>query len=146
MTRDMFLLALMAWLTGCCLLFSAILCFHHFSQMYLSLLFTISVYVCLSLSPGRRFFWGLCKSACSWSLSSQTPLPLASSSPAVNRPPVSFFRHPACFLRSFLVSVLWLVGCNSLTSTASQMPDLATYTCDAAAPPPPWLEIWRDHK
>lgn len=98
----MFLLALMAWLTGCCLLFSAILCFHHFSQMYLSLLFTISVYVCLSLSPGRRFFWGLCKSACSWSLSSQTPLPLASSSPAVNRPPVSFLGTLLVFFDPFL--------------------------------------------
>lgn len=105
----------------------------------------LSMSVSLSLQADV-FFWGLCKSACSWSLSSQTPLPLASSSPAVNRPPVSFFRHPACFLRSFLVSVLWRVGCNSLTSTASQMPDLATYTCDAAAAPPPWLEIWRDHK
>lgn len=63
----------------------------------------LSMSVSLSLQADV-FFWGLCKSACSWSLSSQTPLPLASSSPAVNRPPVSFlgtllvFFHPFSFL------------------------------------------------
>lgn len=114
MSRDVFLLAMLAWLTGFCLFFSAIVCAQCFPQMYLTV--ALSVSVCVFLSPGRRSFWGLLsKSACI------QPLFPPPSSPAVNRPlslsPVSLFNPLLAPLQSLLLPVQWCgmyVGISSI--------------------------------
>lgn len=83
----MFLLAVLAWLTGWGALFPAI--FRSLRVFFLSnasvdLTFCFSAFLPLSLQADVSSEASSVKSACSWSLSSQLSFPLPSS-PAVNR-------------------------------------------------------------